>query len=129
MDYRGTVIEESLNDKSVISQLKIVSQEVEPVTERHKTPWIKQWTLDLVDVPESDADAIAEKLSKSLDKEYAWYTDYKNDKYHYIIYRDKVFKIDRENPFLYKEAKQYGISLNIPEYQVDFAPESKIWER
>jgi len=129
MDYRGTVIEESLDDKSIIDQLKIVSKEVESVTEKHKTPWIKQWTLDLVDIPESEADTIAEKLSKSLDKEHAWYTDYKNDKYHYIIYRNKVFKIDRENPFLYKEAKQYGISLGIPEYQVEFAPESKTWER
>jgi hypothetical protein len=29
----------------------------------------------------------------------------------------------------YDEAKKYGISLGLPEYQVDFAPDIKEWER
>jgi len=43
-----------------------------------------------------------------------------NDKWHYIVYSDKIFKVDRQNPILYKDAKQYGLSLGIPPYQVDF---------
>ena len=69
------------------------------------------------------------KLSESLDKAHDWYADYKNESYHYIIYREKVFKVDLRNPILYKDARAYGISLGIPEYQVDFAPNDKVWER
>ena len=35
------------------------------------------------------------------------------------------FKVDLQNPILYKDAKEYGISKGIPEYQVDFAPAFK----
>ncbi len=40
--FRGTIIEESLEDKSVLSKVKITSTRVEQVVEKHKTPWIKQ---------------------------------------------------------------------------------------
>ena len=72
---------------------------------------------------------IADRLSVDLEKIHNWYADFKNEQYHYIIYRGKVFKVDLQNPILYKEAKQYGISLGIPEYQVDFVPEDPVWER
>ncbi len=129
MDYRGVIIEESLDDKLVLGEVKIISTKIESVKEGHKTPWVKQWTLHTVEVSEEKAEAIADQLSRGLDREHNWYADYKNDKYHYIIYRGKIFKVDLQNPILYKDAKKYGISLGIPEYQVDFAPEDKIWER
>lgn len=123
MDYKGVIIEESLGDKSVLGQVKIVDTKVEPITPRHKTPWLTQWTLHTVEVSEAEADKIAETISKSIETTHAsWYADYKNDKYHFIIYPDKIFKVSLQNPVLYKDAKKYGISLGIPEYQVDFAP-------
>lgn len=76
-----------------------------------------------------DVCEIAEKLSVDLEKEHNWYADFKNNQYHYIVYRGKVFKVDLNNPVFYKEAKKFGISLGIPEYQVDFAPDDKVWER
>ena len=33
-----------------------------------------------------------------------------NNKFHYIIFRNKIFKIDLSNP-KYREAMEYGISL------------------
>lgn len=129
MNYKGVIIEESLNDKSVLKEVKILDTEIEKITEEHRTPWIKQWTLHTVEIPEEEADKVVDRLSVDLDKEHNWYADFKNDKYHYIIYRDKVFKVDLRNPVLYKDASEYGISLGIPEYQVDFAPEDKIWNR
>ena len=127
--FNGTIIEEGLEDKAVLNKMKIISTKVEQVTEKHRTPWIKQWTLHTVEIQENKADQVAEKLSEDLDKEHEWYADYKNDQYHFIIYRGKVFKVDLKNPVLYKDAKQYGISVGIPEYQVDFAPEDKLWDR
>lgn len=96
---------------------------VEQVTKRHKTPWLKQWTLCAVEIAEDKAEDYAEKVRKSLEtKHSAWHADYKNEKWHYIIFPDKIFKIDLNSPLLYKEARRYGISLGIPEYQVEFAP-------
>lgn len=129
MNYKGVIIEESLEKADVLKDVIVIEIKVEAVTEEHKTPWIKQWTLHTVEIPEEKADQVAERLSADLDKEHEWYADYKNDQYHYIIYRGKVFKVDLKNPVLYKDAKQYGISVGIPEYQVDFAPEDKIWDR
>lgn len=129
MNYKGVIIEESLESIDVFKDVVMIDKKVEQVTEEHKTPWIPQWTLYTVEIPEEKADQIAEKLSTVLEKEHNWYADFKNDKYHFIIYRGKVFKVDLENPVLYKDAKAYGISVGIPEYQVDFAPEDKVWER
>ncbi len=129
MTYKGVIIEESLENTSVLKDVVILETKIEKITEEHKTPWLKQWTLHTVEIPEETADGVAEKISKDLEKEHNWYADYKNNKYHYIIYRGKIFKVDLKNPLLYREAKQYGIALGIPEYQVDFAPDDKVWER
>lgn len=129
MNYTGVIIEESLDNKSILKRVKIIDTKVEQVTPKHKTPWINQWTLHTVEIPEESAESISEEISSSLDDKNSWYADFKNDKFHYIIYRGKIFKVDLQNPILYQEAKEYGMSLGIPEYQVDFAPEDKVWER
>ncbi len=123
MNYTGVIIEESLDNLDVLKELTILSTEVEPVTERKRTPWVKQWTLHTVDIPEGKADRVANKISQDLDKVHSWYADYKNDEYHYIIYRGRIFKVDLSNPVLYRDAREYGISVGIPEYQVDFDQE------
>jgi len=122
-NFKGVIIEESLEKKDVLHKVKILSTKVEKVTEEHKTPWIKQWTLHTVEIPEDQADSVAEELSKSLDSEHDWYADFKNDKIHYFIFRNKVFKVDRSKKEEYDEVTRYGISLGIPDYQVDFSKE------
>lgn len=128
-NFNGVIIEESLENKDVLQKVKILKTDVESVTEKHKTPWIKQWTLHTVEILENQPDIIAKELSESLDSEHSWYADFKNDTHHYIIFRNKVFFIDRRSKEQYDEAKNYGISLGIPEYQVDFHPDIKEWER
>jgi hypothetical protein len=128
-NYRGVIIEESLNNKEVLGNVKIIKTKISPVLEKHKTPWVKQWTMQTVEITEENVDKIAEQLSEDLDKEHPWYADFKNESYHFIIYRGKVFKVDLKNPILYKDAKKFGISLGIPDYQVDFAPEDNVFEQ
>ena len=128
-DFKGTIIEESLENKNILKTLKITETKVEKVTEDHKTPWIKQWTLHNIEIPEQEAENIALQLSKALDTQHNWYADFKNEQFHYIIYRNKVFKIDRTKKEEYNKATKYGISLGIPDYQVDFSPHIKQWER
>lgn len=128
MSYRGNIIEESLKDKSVLKDLKIISTRVEKVTKEHKTPWLKQWTLHTIEVDEDKGLILAEKLSKVLENNY-WYIDYKDQKTHYVIFPGKVFKVNRNNPDEYRPVVKHGMNLGIPEYQLDFDPSIKYWER
>ena len=123
MNYKGIVIEESLQDLKILKRLKILTTEVEQVAESHKAPWLKQWTLHTVEINEDDAQNVADKISAALDSEHDWYADFKNDKYHFIIFRNKVFKVNRNKSEDYEEVKKYGISLGIPDYQLDFSPD------
>lgn len=123
MNYKGVIIKESLKDFTILKQLKVIFTEVETVKESHKTPWLKQWTLHTVEVNEDEAQDIAEKLSAALETEHNWYADFKNEKCHYIVFSNKVFKVDRSEQEEYEEVKKYGMSLGIPDYQLDFSPD------
>lgn len=56
MNYKGVIIEESLENKDILKGVRVLETKVEQVTEEHKTPWIKQWTLHTVEVPENQVD-------------------------------------------------------------------------
>ena len=120
MNYRGTIIEESLSNKSVLNEVKILGQTISPVTEKSKTPWLKQWTKDDVEISEARADLVAEMLSQAIEFEHhsSWYADYWNKITHYIVFKDKFFKIDRSSKKQYDEAYNYGLSIGIPSYQL-----------
>jgi hypothetical protein len=129
-NYNGTIIEESLANKEVLKKVKILSTKVESVTDEHKTPWLKQWTLHKVELQEDQAQEIANEISHTIETSHsAWYADFKNDQHHFIIFPNKVFSIDRSKKEQYSEVTKYGISLGIPSYQVDFSPHMKQWER
>jgi len=92
MDFKGVLIEESLTDKSVLKELKILNTKKETVTEKHRTPWLKQWTLLSIEIPEEKIDEISEKIRLSLDKDHEWYLDLKNNKYELTIFHNEVIK-------------------------------------
>lgn len=123
MNYKGVIIEESLRDTSVLEQIKIVSTKIEPVKESHKTPWLKQWTLYTVEIDEDKIETVAEKIKGALETEHNWYADFKNEKYHFIVFRNKVFKVNRSKQEEYEKVKKYGMTLGIPDYQLDFSPD------
>ena len=130
MNFTGVIIEESLTDKSVLDGVRIVSTTIEPVTEEHKTPWVKQWTIHDVEIPAVKTVEVAGKISKALDRKHNWYADFKTDKEHFIIYHERVFHItNRSEKAQYDEATKYGISIGIPDYQVDFSPHITQWKR
>ncbi len=119
MDYTGIIIEESLGYKDILNELEVLKTDVEQVTNEHKTPWLERWTLHLIKVPEADIEPVVARLSDEFEREHPWYIDLKNDKTHYIIFLNKVFKVDLSNPD-YSQAKAFGISIGIPSYQLDF---------
>ena len=62
MDFAGVLIQESLTDKSILREIKIVSTTVEQVTPEHKTPWVDHWTMHDVEIAEGRVVEIAEKI-------------------------------------------------------------------
>ena len=125
--YRGVIIEESLEDRTVLGEVKILRIDVEKVTDRHKTPWLKKWTKHTIELPEERGEAVAQRLAKAIVLKHkgSWYADFKNEQLHYIIFRDKVFKVDRRSKEQYDEVNRYGEALGIPSYQLDFSPQIK----
>ncbi len=87
MAYIGTIIEESLSDNRLMSSFKIIRTKIEKVNDRHKTPWLKSWTLHEIEVPDDAAESTAHMLSGKIEASHnAWYIDFKNDQTHYIIF-------------------------------------------
>jgi len=133
MNFRGTIIEESLEDRKALQIVDVQSTKVKPVTANHQTPWLKQWTIHTILVPEAKAAEVAEMVSRAIDphRSGSWYVEFNNDKKHYIIFRNKVFVIDAGNNAQYDEAVDYGLAIGIPRDQLDFkrvpAPFSKHW--
>lgn len=127
MAYKGVIIEESLEDKSVLGSIKIINTKIERVTEEFKTPWLTHWTLHAVEIPEKDIEKVAVRMGTAIDKSHsnAWYVDLKNSVFHYIIFRTKLFKIERISKKQYERVVSYGMSLGIPKHQLDFSPTIK----
>jgi len=128
MPYYGDIIAESLTNKGILEDVKVINTRVEPVTPRHKTPWLKQWTLHHIEVADDEAEGLAQVLSEVLD-DHHWYIDYKSDTTHYIIFPHKIFAVNRGKPEEYKPVVDYGLSIRIPRHQLDFSPAIKEWER
>jgi hypothetical protein len=122
MSYRGVVIAESLADPTVLADLVVQKTKVVPVTEWHRTPWLTQWTLHTVEVPDERADAVAERLRHAIDTAHAthWYADFRSATTHYVIFHDRIFCVQRGDPSAYEAAKAHGRTLGIPERQLDF---------
>ncbi len=119
--YSGCIIEESLTNKDVLKEFIITRTNVEKVTEESNTPDLDVWTMHIVEITEDKIESIVPLLSKSIDgsrKNGGWYTDLKSDDWHYIIFSGKVFKVDRSSGEQYEQAKEYGMSIGIPEYQL-----------
>lgn len=120
-DYKGVIIEESLEDPSCLKGIKIIKTKIVPTTEKDKTPWVKQWTMHTILIPEEKAKGIAYTISKYIDDKHrsSWYADFESSNKHYIIFRGKVFCVDKQKKD-YTKAIDYGLKQGIPKYQLDF---------
>jgi hypothetical protein len=122
VDYEGVVIGESLETPEILDSVEILETSIEPVTAKHQTPWLRQWTLHTVRIPEAHAQSVAEAISNSIEREHAnsWYADFRNEALHYVIFSGRIFLIDRRILAQYMEAQEYGISRGLPPHQADF---------
>ena len=98
-NFKGVIIEESLDDKSILKRIKIVKTKTEKVPDRYKIPWLQRWTKDIVEIPENEAEEIAEEIKKSMNKDYDWHVFFFNKTaektVHFTINKDKVNRTER----------------------------------
>ena len=82
------------------------------------TPWTLTWSKVDFSIKDEDADRAAKIFQEVIDpnpKHWPkWYVDFKNERTHYIVYRNKIFKVNRSNKINYKPAFDHGLALGIP---------------
>lgn len=102
-NYSGCIIEESIKDKSILDEFTIVETKDE------------DGIMYIVEIDECKINEIVPKLQSAMVDEPIWYIDLKNYDYHYIIFNDKIFKVDRDYPEQYEQTKEYGLKRGISE--------------
>ncbi len=111
--YTGCIIDESIKDKSILGEFTIL--------ETRNDGGISY----IVEADEIGIESTVLKLQVSMTDEKCWYADLKTFDFHYIIYNDKIFKVNRDFPEQYEEAKEYGIKRGIAE---EYLP-NKSWAK
>ena len=105
--FRGTIIENSLNDKKILENLQI-----------KKTHRLEDWLLHDVTVSEEQIG----KLGQYLD-DGPWYMHFwqggKDDVV--VVFKDKTFKLKYSDKSTWTKAVDYGKSIGISEEQLDFS--------
>ena len=77
------VLEESTGAQDVMDEVNRLLAEVEGDV----------INVQIVEIQENKAKTIAEEIRKAIHQEHAhaWYADYKNKRYHYIIFKNEIF--------------------------------------
>lgn len=109
--YKGAIVEESLEDRSVLENFDIIDTTVTD-DENPNDRWHINKVL-------ADREQI-EKLSKFIKSE-KWYVHFWDEEGNMIVvFRDKIFSFRKDDLDGRREAVEYGLTVNIPEEQLDF---------
>ncbi len=102
----GTIVENSLADKSVLKKLKITSSRQ-----------AGDWTLHEVQISEGQV----RELGKNFTNEpwYAHFWEPGKDEI-IVVFKDKMFTIRHSDKSTWSGAVAYGKSIGIPDEQLDF---------
>jgi len=111
--YHSIVIEESLDDKNVLKDLKILKTKIDG-----------DWHLHIIEVADEDLDETLELIQSHLVKNRPYYFHFFNDGQNLIIvFQKKVFRMNPKDQKTWQDAQEYGDKiLSIPIDQLDFYP-------
>jgi hypothetical protein len=110
-NLRAVVIEESLSDKQVLDNYKIL-----------RTKKDGSWHLHILEIPDSKK-AIQEIQSAMLSDRPYYFHIYDNGENLIIVFKEKHFFINPIDKSTWADVIKYGLSLNIPSEQLDFYPQ------
>ncbi len=117
MRFIGLLLKESLQDERVLTMVRIVKIESWPIQEPADfQPPV--WTAVFFEGDTSQVDAFAQALSSALKPR--WYADFSTETDRYIVFPGRIFTYPKGDAARRAEAQQYGLSLGIPERQLDW---------
>jgi len=116
--YHSIIIEESLGDKKVLENYKILRTKFEPA----EGPDDIDWHLHIIEIPEPEK-AIKEFQAAMVNNKPYYFHIYNKGNTMMVIFKDKVFNLNPNDKSTWKDARAFGASkLNIPTEQLDFYP-------
>ena len=115
MVWKGVIIEESLEDKSILNLVKIVNSEKMTLENESERGFLIFHQIELDD--DKKDEFLEEALSSIKDKFYLHVC--KND-FMIVVYRNKMFEFSSNESDKLKEARNYGLSLGILKEQMPF---------
>lgn len=113
-EYRGTIIEESLDDNRILNNLQIIKFRIT----NDDNPQ-NRWHLFTVNISEEKIKEISKHIKSGK-----WYMHFWNNNHIIAVFKERVFEFDLNNKSSWEEAISYGISLGIPVEQLDFVIEN-----
>lgn len=108
-EYKGTIVEESLNDNRILNDFKIVDFRIS----RDENP-ADRWHLYTVMVSHEDIIHLSENMKPK------WYAHFWKDRDVIAIFHGQKFEFNYDDRSTWKEAIDYGLSMGIPAKQLDF---------
>ena len=112
MVWKGVILGESLEDKSLLKIVRIVKIDVERLEGEDRV-----MTFHRVEVDDNIKDKFIENAIKSIKQ--GFYLHIVKNKLMYVVFKDKMFKFSKGYPEL-EMARKHGLSIGIPEEQMPF---------
>ncbi len=105
-NYTGTIVSESLIDKSVLNSLKVTRSEVSPTL---------GWHLLTVEVSVEEIQNLSQNIESNK-----WYMHFWKGSNVIVVFKDKTFEFNYDDKESWNPVVEYGLSIGIPEEQLDF---------
>ncbi|MFF0159065.1 hypothetical protein ACFYRY_16225 [Streptomyces sp. NPDC005263] len=78
------------------------------------------WTVLEFESDAQDDAPLAQALAEGLSPEGGWYADYQAGKERVVVFAGRVFRYAGANDPSRAEAVAYGVSVGVPEHQLDW---------
>ncbi len=110
MNFKGTIVEESLLDNRLLNSYKINKFRISGAEKPED-----RWHLYEVEATPEQIDELAKQLKPT-----GWYTHFWQNDNVIVVYPNKKFEIIYSDKATWNEAIIYGQSIGIPTEQLDF---------
>ena len=111
--WQGVVLEESLDDKSLLNLTKIVGTDIDKLEEEDRV-----MTFHKIEVTDSERYQFIEKARQSIKP--GFYIHLCKGGKMCVIFKDKIFKFKKGQQSLLEKAREYGKSIGIIPEQMPF---------
>ena len=110
--WKGCIVEESLDDNRVLNNLEVAKVRI--TSEQDSA---KRWHIYNAFLSEREIKIIHSHLKQS------WYVHFWKEDKIIVLFKGRKFVLDVKNKETWKDAINYGLSINIPREQLDFLME------